>query len=80
MGGINNQGEFARIEKRSRSMTDLLRRFADRIDSLQVQKVSGVDGLRLKQVADLAGGVTQLMVDEVVEWRVIFIDRPATAA
>jgi hypothetical protein len=80
MGGINNQGEFARIEKRSRSMTDLLGRFADRIDSLQAQKASGVDGLRLKQVADLAGGVTQLMVDEVVEWRVIFIDRPATAA
>ncbi len=80
MGGISNQGEFARIAKRSRSMANLLGRFAERIDSLHAQRATGKDVLHLKQVADLAGGVTQLMVDEVVEWRVIFIDRPATAA
>jgi hypothetical protein len=80
MGGISNQGEFARIAKRSRSMADLLRFHAQRIDSLKAQQASGKGEIRLAQVAEVAGRVTQLMVDEVVEWRVIFVDRPATAA
>jgi len=80
MGGINNQGEFARIAKRSRSMADLLRQNAERIALLKAQNASGKGEIRLAQVAELAGSVTQLMVDEVVEWRVIFVDRPATAA
>jgi hypothetical protein len=80
MGGISNQGEFARIAKRSRSMADLLRFHAKHIDSLKAQQASGKGEIRLAQVAEVAGKVTQLMVDEVVEWRVIFVDRPATAA
>jgi len=78
MGGISNQGEFARIAKRSRSMTNLLEQFSHKIDSLLTQNASGE--LRLAQVVELAGSVMQLMVDEVVEWRVIFVDRPPPAA
>ena len=80
MGGISNQGEFARIAKRSRAMANALESLAKEIDTLRTQKASGRGAPRLAQVAALADRVTQLMVDEVVEWRVIFIDRPPTAA
>jgi hypothetical protein len=75
MGGIGNQGEFVRIAKRSEAMADAFQRLADRIDALKAQ-----DDIRIAQVTPLAQNITQLMVDEVVEWRIIFIDRPATAA
>jgi len=75
MGGISNQGEFARIAKRSRAMTDVLGRLANDIDALRAQKASGKGEPRLAQVAGLADRITQLMVDEVVEWRVIFMIR-----
>jgi hypothetical protein len=61
-------------------MADLLRQNAERIALLKAQNASGKGEIRLAQVVELAGSVTQLMVDEVVEWRVIFVDRPATAA
>jgi hypothetical protein len=59
-------------------MTNLLEQFSHKIDSLLTQNASGE--LRLAQVVELAGSVMQLMVDEVVEWRVIFVDRPPPAA
>jgi hypothetical protein len=77
MGGISNQGEFVRIAKRSKSMADALTRRAERIDELLAQQEPKV---RLPQVARLAHEITQLMVAEVVEWRIIFVDRPTTAA
>ena len=80
MAGVSNQGEFARIEKRSCSVASSLGDFAREIDLLQKHNESGLSELRLKQVAELASRVTQLMVDEVVEWRVIFVGRPVTAA
>jgi hypothetical protein len=61
-------------------MTDLIGYFSKWIDLLQTQTASPGGNLRLVHVATLAGGVTQLMVDEVVEWRVIFTDRPTMAA
>ncbi len=70
--GINNQGEFARLEKRSRAMEERLRILSDELGHLA--QSSG--GIKLKQITPHALNVAQLMLDEVLDWRVIFIDRP----
>jgi hypothetical protein len=80
MAGINNQGEFARIAKRSASMADAFRGFAARLDVLKERAKAAGSPLRISEITPLATETAQLMVDEVVEWRVVFIDRPATEA
>jgi hypothetical protein len=80
LAGINNQGEFARIAKRSESMADAFKRFAERLEVLEKRAETPGEVLRIAEIIPLATDVAQLMVDEVVEWRVVFMDRPATAA
>jgi hypothetical protein len=70
--GMNNQGEFARLEKRSRAMAEKL----DRV-SKELEKLAGANrDIKLKEITPYALDVAQLMVDEVLDWRVVFIDRP----
>jgi len=67
---INNQGEFARIAKRSRAMDE-------RLESIRARlRPEGSGALRLTQLIEMATTVARLMVDEMLDWRVLFQDRP----
>jgi len=79
LAGISNQGEFARLAKRSAAMAGYFKGFATQIAALRSGDAQGGDGLKLSQVIPLAGEVAEVMVDEVADWRIVFIDRPPTA-
>ncbi len=76
---INNHGEFIRIAKRSRAMADGFARFADDIRRLRRALDAG-ERVTLAQVTPLASKIAETMVDEVIDWRVVVLDRPQTAA
>ena len=80
LAGINNQGEFARLAKRSAAMADSFSRFAAQIAALRSATARGSDTLKLSHLIPLAGQIAEVMVDEVADWRVVFIDRPPVAA
>lgn len=69
LAAINNQGEFARIAKRSRAMAGRLEQDLERLLKYDASARSG-------QVAEDALRVAQTMVDEVLDWRLVFLDRP----
>jgi hypothetical protein len=68
--GINNQGEFIRISKRSAAMASGFRKYAARIAIMKKGPPS-----RLSDVIPLSGSISEAMVAEVVDWRAVFIDR-----
>jgi hypothetical protein len=68
--GISNQGEFVRIAKRSTAMALGFKAFAAAITALKRGSAP-----RLADVTPLAGHIAKAMVDEVVDWRTVFIDR-----
>jgi hypothetical protein len=80
LAGINNQGEFARLAKRSAAMADSFSRFAVRIAALRSANADGSDALKLSHLIPLAGEIAEVMVEEVADWRVVFTDRPPVAA
>jgi hypothetical protein len=80
LAGINNQGEFSRIAKRSAGMVDGFKRFRDSIQALRASAAGAAKAPKLSQVIPLARDVADMMVDEVSDWRVVFIDRPQPAA
>jgi hypothetical protein len=71
LAGINNQSDFGRISKQSRSMADAFKQLEERIAALKK-----IASLKLADVTPVAAQTTQLMVDEVLDWRVVFIERP----
>ena len=79
LAGINNQGEFARLAKRSAAMADGFSQFAEQIKSLQSAGSSTVTAPKLSEVNLLAGKIAEAMVEEVSDWRVVFIDPPQPA-
>jgi hypothetical protein len=79
LAGINNQGEFARLAKRSAAMADGFTRFAAPIEALQASGAGAANAPKLAEVIPLAGKIAEVMVDEVSDWRVVFIDRPQPA-
>jgi hypothetical protein len=74
MAAIKNQGEFARIAKRSRAMAERLEQMNKQAKPL----LESATALHSSEVAKYAFDVAQLMVDEVLDWRVLFLDRPLT--
>ena len=76
LAGINNQGEFQRLSKRSSAMADGLARIARDIARL---RKSG-QPLHLAVVLHLSEQVGELMIQEVMDWRIMFVDRPTSAA
>jgi len=78
LAGINNQGEFSRVAKRSRAMAHRMEHLEGEIASLAERSVAEPGSIRLEHVTPLALHVVQLMVDENLEWRVVFTDRPPT--
>jgi hypothetical protein len=79
LAGIANQGEFARLAKRSAAMAAGFEQFAAQIAALQSQSAKSGEALKLSSIIPLAGSIAGVMVDEVADWRVVFIDRPPAA-
>lgn len=76
LAGINNQGEFSRVAKRSRAMAERMERIENEIAAFEARAAENPATVRLAQITPLALHVVQLMVDENLEWRVVFTDRP----
>lgn len=79
LAGIVNQGEFRRIAKRSESMHEQLKILDQEIGRLheRVKKATGPAEEQFSvRAAELASNATRLLVNEVLDWRVVFLDRP----
>jgi len=72
LASINNQGEFARLAKRSGSMAKILERF--RLDLAALRQRLDAGQAAMVEVSDLSGLIAQAMIDENVEWRVVVLD------
>ena len=73
LAGINSQGEFRRIAKRSEAMAEHLKKLLAEADAMTLTDRLPIT-LRWSVDADLTAGVTQLMVNEVLDWRVVFLN------
>jgi hypothetical protein len=78
LAGINNQGEFSRVAKRSRAMAHRMKHLENEIAILEARAAAQSGSVRLEHVIPHALYVVQLMIDENLEWRVVFTDRPPT--
>ena len=68
--GIRSQGEFQRVAKRSRGMQEELTRYGK--EFVRLQKVSA----DARTTLETATACSQLMVREVLDWRIVFVDHP----
>lgn len=68
--GINNQGEFIRIAKRSTAMASGFEHYAARIAALKKGPPP-----RLADIVPLSSDIAEAMVAEIVDWRAVVIDR-----
>lgn len=75
VAGLMNQGEFARTAKRSEAMAA---RFAELDRELEVleHRINSLERVQSAKIADVAARAAQLMVDEVLDWRVVYLHRP----
>jgi hypothetical protein len=79
MAGILNQGEFRRLEKRSQSMESQLELVVKNINNLRKQIESTPSSSEEQfsvRASRLAADAAKLMLNEVLDWRVVFLDRP----
>ena len=78
LGAINNQGEFRRMERRSGAMQDSITRKIEGIDKLTAEISAAPLGKSsfFPKVRDLSTTAADLLVREVLDWRVLFLDRP----
>jgi hypothetical protein len=70
--GIAFQGEFARVAKRSAAMASGFEKYARLIQNLSARKDPPP---QLADVVPVSDTIAHAMVDEVVDWRTVFIDR-----
>lgn len=76
LANINNQGEFARLGKRARAMRDSFLRLKREADELKEKLESGEASFLMGPVTALANHVAMIMLEEVVDWRVVVLDLP----
>lgn len=77
LASIENQGEFARIAKRSHAMAHRMERYLHEVGRLRQRLEEGRPlDLIARDLTTLSTEIAQLMVDEVADWRVVFTDRP----
>lgn len=79
LAGIFNQGEFRRIAKRSDAMQEPLQKLLKKIEDRR-KEIAAMPGQPTKQlspqIAALAGDAARLLINEVLDWRVVFLDQP----
>jgi hypothetical protein len=80
LAGIGNQAEVRRVAKRSEAMHRHFETLASRmrglLDTAKGTPAAPQDRQLSVEVADVALRATELMINEVLDWRVVFIDRP----
>jgi hypothetical protein len=69
---INNQGEFARLQRRSRAMAESLRAMREEVANLLAE----AETHPLARVTELAAQIAGMMVEENTEWRIVVLDVP----
>jgi hypothetical protein len=72
LAGIRSQAEFERVKKRSRAMLQTLQRICKELGARD-QRQEKISLSALNLIVAEAG---QLMVDELLDWRIVFKDRP----
>jgi hypothetical protein len=72
LAGIRSQAEFERVKKRSRAMLQTLRHICRELHATH-QNSTKSSYAALNLIVAEAG---QLMVDELLDWRIVFKDRP----
>jgi hypothetical protein len=81
IAGIVNQGEFLRIRKRSEAMKERLEVLLKEVEGVTVRLDAEPEPLSRQyspRVSSLASAAARLLVHEVLDWRVVFLDRPLT--
>jgi len=79
LAGIFNQGEFRRMAKRSDAMVQQLGLLLEKIQKLQEEIMGApepLDRAFSPQLAASASDIARLLVGEVLDWRVVFLDQP----
>ena len=76
LANINNQSEFARLAKRFRSMAEGFRSLIARITALRARQEQGSRPPDIAEVTRVAKAMTDMMVDENADWRVVVLDLP----
>ena len=72
IAAIHNQGEFLRVAKRSWAMRERL----NEIDTKLAKMEQDGNALEWTSLVPTVAQAIQLMVDEVLDWRVVFLGRP----
>lgn len=79
LAGISNQGEFRRVAKRSGAMARRLDDLHKRVRSMKpFPSAAGVQAepVASTQLTALANEAASVMTSEVLDWRIVFLDRP----
>ncbi|MFY9555795.1 MAG: hypothetical protein WAV47_13870 [Blastocatellia bacterium] len=72
MAAIRSQGEFHRVVQRSRAMSDELEQLKDAVANIPTRP-NELNSQLLQQAVEQT---TRLMYNEVLDWRIVFQDRP----
>jgi len=78
LAAINNHGEFRRVEKRSAAMKASIEMLIQRIDNIciQMEKPDAETISFFQDARNVSSDAADLLVREVLDWRVLFQDRP----
>jgi len=81
IAGINSQGEFRRVAKRSEVMNEQLKLILKKVEDLETEITSSpVPGVQYSaKVTSIVSEAGRIFVNEVLDWRVIFLDQPLKA-
>ena len=77
LAGIANQGEFRRIARRSEAMRDKFKEMLPKVVELEARTSAGSTVGQLSgEVSAVSAEAGHLMINAVLDWRVVFLDRP----
>jgi hypothetical protein len=75
LASINNNGEFARLQRRARAMAESLSDVRHRIVNLAAEHETPA----LVKLTELADEIASMMVEETTEWRIVVLEVPHSA-
>ena len=73
--GIRSQGEFQRVGRHNAAMEDYLKEKSEELK--KIQRSSSLDSATLARIVD---DIAEKLIDEVLDWRIVFHKRPIELA